>query len=169
MSRKRIYLAGGCFWGMQAYFDELNGVVDTEVGYANGKVDNPTYEIVCRQDSGFAETLRIDYETDKLSLAFILDCYFKAIDPTSYHRQGEDVGSQYRSGIYYIEDEDKEVAELALKELKREYEKPLAVECERLKNFYPAELYHQKYLKKNPQGYCHIPKSKIERMKELNR
>ena len=135
MSRKRIYLAGGCFWGMQAYFDELNGVVDTEVGYANGKVDNPTYEIVCHQDSGFAETLRIDYETDKLSLAFILDCYFKAIDPTSYHRQGEDVGSQYRSGIYYIEDEDKEVAELALKELKREYEKPLAVECERLKNF----------------------------------
>ncbi len=157
MSVKTIYLAGGCFWGTQKFFDQFEGVVRTEVGYANGPTANPSYQEVCRS-SGHAETVRIDYDPAAVSLTQLLDWYFLTVDPTSYHRQGGDMGVQYRTGIYYTEAEQlPEIrARYALEQAK--YRQPLEVELLPLANFYPAEEYHQKYLDKNPGGYCHISK-----------
>lgn len=163
--KKEIYLAGGCFWGVQAYFDNVKGVLSTEVGYANGRVKNPTYEMVCKQDTGFAETIHIVYDADIVTLEHILALYYDVIDPTSYHRQGNDIGEQYRTGIYYIDEEDYVIIDASLHELAKEYDEPIVVECEKLINFYSAEEYHQKYLVKNPNGYCHISKQKIESVK----
>ena len=153
---KTIYLAGGCFWGTQKFFEQFEGVLGTEVGYANGPDTAPSYEDVCLS-SGHAETVRVDYDEARISLTQLLDYYFLTIDPLSVNRQGGDVGLQYRTGIYYTEpsqlDEIRPVYE-------REAEKagaPLAVELLPLKNFFPAEEYHQFYLDKNPGGYCHIP------------
>ncbi len=155
MSVKTVYLAGGCFWGTQKFFDQFEGVVFTQVGYANGPTENPSYQEVCRS-SGHAETVRIDYEPETVSLTKLLDWYFLTVDPTSYHRQGGDKGIQYRTGIYYTEEAQlPEIEErFALEQAK--YKAPLLVEVEPLRNFYPAEEYHQKYLDKNPGGYCHI-------------
>ena len=152
---KTIYLAGGCFWGCQKYFDLIPGVRETEVGYANGPTANPTYEQVKRH-AGHAETVRIRYDPGKLPLRELLDKYFLVIDPTSVNRQGEDEGVQYRTGIYYTDPADGEIAQAALSELAKRYDLPLAVECQPLQSFYPAEEYHQKYLEKHPDGYCHI-------------
>lgn len=164
---KEIYLAGGCFWGMQAYFDNLHGVTSTCVGYANGNVDNPTYDMVCHQDTGYAETIRIAYDEKLITLPFLLSMYFDVIDPTSYHKQGGDIGSQYRTGIYYVDEDDKDIIHESLQQLQKQYQKPIVVENEKLKNFYPAETYHQEYLKKNPGGYCHISSSKIDSVKSV--
>ena len=153
---KTIYLAGGCFWGCQKYFDLLPGVVETQVGYANGDTENPTYEQVKHQHTGHAETVRVTYDPAALPLGELLEKYFLVIDPTSVNRQGEDEGIQYRTGIYYTDPGDGAVAAEALAALARRVGKPLAVENLPLKNFYPAEEYHQKYLEKHPEGYCHI-------------
>ena len=155
MSVKTVYLAGGCFWGTQKFFDQFEGVLFTQVGYANGPTENPSYQEVCRS-SGHAETVRIDYDPEIVSLTRLLDWYFLTVDPTSYHRQGGDKGVQYRTGIYYTEEAQlPEIkARFALEQAK--YKAPLLVEVEPLRNFYPAEEYHQKYLDKNPGGYCHI-------------
>ena len=153
---KTIYLAGGCFWGCQKYFDLLPGVVETQVGYANGDMENPTYEQVKHQHTGHAETVRVTYDPAVLPLGELLEKYFLVIDPTSVNRQGEDEGIQYRTGIYYTDPGDGAVAAEALAALARRVGKPLAVENLPLKNFYPAEEYHQKYLEKHPEGYCHI-------------
>ena len=153
---KTIWLAGGCFWGMQKYFDQFDGILETEVGYANGPDRAPTYQDVCN-DSGHAETLRIVFDENRISLEQILEDYFLVIDPLSVNRQGHDEGIQYRTGIYYAD-------EGQLPEIRKVYgleeEKAgakLAVAVEPLKNFFSAEEYHQKYLDKNPGGYCHIP------------
>lgn len=154
---KTIYLAGGCFWGMQKFFDQFDGVVSTEVGYANGPDQAPSYAEVC-QNSGHAETLKIDYDEKLISLEEILNFYFTVIDPISVNRQGNDIGIQYRTGIFYTE---KSVLDTIHKVFNREEQnqgKALAVVVEPLKNFFSAEEYHQKYLDKNPGGYCHIPK-----------
>ena len=153
-----ICLAGGCFWGMQKYFDQFAGIAETEVGYANGPDKAPTYEEVCR-DSGHAETLRIIYDEKRIALEKILDDYFRVIDPLSVNRQGHDEGIQYRTGIFYTDDNQLPAIR---KVYAREEEKAgakLAVIVEPLRNFFPAEEYHQKYLDKNPGGYCHIPDS----------
>ena len=155
MRNSTIYLAGGCFWGCQKYFDLLPGVVETEVGYANGPTANPSYEEVKRH-SGHAETVRVVYDPDALPLPALLDAYFRIIDPTAVNRQGGDVGVQYRTGIYYADTGDLPVIEARLENLARQYDRPLAVEVRPLENFYSAEEYHQKYLEKNPGGYCHI-------------
>ncbi len=155
MRNSTIYLAGGCFWGCQKYFDLLPGVVETEVGYANGPTANPSYEEVKRH-SGHAETVRVVYDPDALPLPALLDAYFRIIDPTAVNRQGGDVGVQYRTGIYYADAADLPVIEARLENLARQYDRPLAVEVRPLENFYSAEEYHQKYLEKNPGGYCHI-------------
>ena len=155
---KTIYLAGGCFWGMQRFFDQFKGVAETEVGYANGPSADPSYEEVCH-DSGHAETLRIDYDPEKISLEQLLDRYFMVIDPTSVNQQGEDRGIQYRTGIYYIDRADLPVIRERCAAEQKKHAAPLAVEILPLENFYSAEEYHQKYLVKNPGGYCHIPKS----------
>ena len=161
----KIYLAGGCFWGMQSYFDNINGVISTKAGYANGTLENPTYDLVCHNDSGFAETIEVLYDSQAVSLAFLLKMYFEVIDPVSINRQGNDIGSQYRTGIYYLQNEDRDIILNALAQLQLLYQDQLAVECEPLLNFYPAEEYHQHYLQKNPNGYCHISRQKIESAK----
>ncbi len=153
---KTIYLAGGCFWGTEAFFKLLRGVTATSVGYANGRTDNPTYEAVCRDNTGHAETVRIDYDADVLALPLILDLYYATIDPTSVNKQGGDIGEQYRTGIYYIDEEDRPIIEASLEELSQRYRAPIVVECQALEQFFPAEDYHQDYLDKNPTGYCHI-------------
>ena len=151
-----IYLAGGCFWGMQKFFDQFDGVTETEVGYANGPDSAPSYQEVCRS-SGHAETLRIAFDETRVSLEQLLDYYFMVIDPLSVNRQGEDSGIQYRTGIFYTD-------EAQLPVIRRVYDREeakagakLAVIVEPLRNFFSAEEYHQKYLEKNPAGYCHIP------------
>lgn len=157
-----IYLAGGCFWGVEKYFAMIEGVKETNVGYANGNKVNPTYEEVCSGKTGFAETVKIIYDSEKVSLNFILDMYYKVIDPTSLNKQGNDKGTQYRTGIYYTNQEDEKIIKSSLNKLAKSYDKPIAIECKPLKNYYPAEEYHQKYLDKNPSGYCHIGQEKFK-------
>lgn len=156
MTNRTIYLAGGCFWGTQKFFDQFHGVVSTEVGYANGPEDAPTYQDVCN-NSGHAETVRIDYDDSVLSLTDLLNYYFLVIDPLSVNKQGGDVGIQYRTGIYYTSEEQLPEIEAVYREQEEKAGAKLAVELEPLRNFYSAEEYHQKYLDKNPGGYCHIP------------
>ena len=153
---KTIYLAGGCFWGMQQFFDQFDGVVRTEVGYANGPDKAPSYEEVCA-DSGHAETLRIEYDESVVSLTKLLDYYFMVIDPLSVNRQGHDQGIQYRTGIYYTDASQLPEIEAVYRAQEEKAGAKLAVELEPLRNFFSAEEYHQKYLEKNPGGYCHIP------------
>lgn len=153
---KTIYLAGGCFWGMQKFLDQFHGVLETETGYANGPDEAPTYQDVC-QNSGHAETVRVSYDENVLSLEELLRFYFMAIDPLSENRQGEDSGIQYRTGIYYTEAGQLAQIERVCREEEEKAGSVLKVEVRPLRNFYPAEEYHQKYLEKNPGGYCHIP------------
>lgn len=152
--KKEIYLAGGCFWGVEGYFAKLKGVLSTDVGYANGKSDKTNYHAL--KDTDHAETLHLVYDASRLDLAEILLHFFRIIDPTSLNKQGNDVGRQYRSGIYYIDDADKKVVDSFLLIQSKNYKKPLVVEVSKLKNFVLAEEYHQDYLAKNPNGYCHI-------------
>jgi methionine-S-sulfoxide reductase len=158
---KQIVLAGGCFWGMEAYFQQLPGVVTTEVGYANGTTDNPTYEEVCRHLTGHAEVLRLNYDSTVISLETLLKHFWKVIDPTLLNRQGGDVGTQYRSGIYYMDDEDKPVILASMTAVQAQYEKTIVTEVMPLGKYFPAEDYHQHYLDKNPGGYCHINTSDL--------
>ena len=153
---KEIYLAGGCFWGCQKYFDLIDGVLSTSVGYANGPTENPTYEQVKHKHTGHAETVHVVYDPEKLPLETLLQKYFQVIDPTAVNHQGEDHGIQYRTGIYYTDSADAAVVEAALADLAKQYDAPIAVEAKPLENYYLAEEYHQKYLEKNPTGYCHI-------------
>ena len=153
---KTIYLAGGCFWGVQKYFDQFDGVQTTEVGYANGPDAAPSYRDVCNS-SGHAETVKIQYDPDQISLTELLGYYFMVIDPLSINKQGNDRGIQYRTGIYYTEDSQLPEIQKVYKEQEEKAGAKLAVELEPLHNFYSAEEYHQKYLDKNPGGYCHIP------------
>ncbi len=160
---KTIYLAGGCFWGVEEYYSAVPGVIATEVGYANGNTDTPTYEQVCTGTTGHTEAVRVDYDPDVAPLTFLLKHFFEIIDPTSVNRQGNDIGTQYRTGIYWVDPGDREVVEQALAEEQQRHRKPLAVESEPLRNFSRAEEYHQRYLKKHPSGYCHIPRSAMAR------
>ncbi len=159
---KEIYLAGGCFWGVEKYFASIKGVMNTESGYANGNTENPTYEDVTRKHTNHAETVRVVYDEKVVSLPFLLEMYYKIIDPISVNKQGNDTGSQYRTGIYYLDDLQRQTAEKSLKELAKRYEgQKIAIELMPLVNFYKAEEYHQDYLDKNPNGYCHISNDKF--------
>ncbi len=153
---KTIYLAGGCFWGMQRFFDQFEGVLATEVGYANGPDRAPSYEEVCRS-SGHAETVRVDYDEARISLTKLLDLYFTVIDPLSVNRQGEDSGVQYRTGVFYTDAAQLPEIRAVFSREEEKAGRKLAVLLEPLRNFFSAEEYHQKYLEKNPGGYCHIP------------
>ncbi len=155
-ARKEIWLAGGCFWGVEAYFSRVRGVLATTVGYANGKTENPTYEEVCSGKTGHAETVHVVYNPQVVSLDQLLRHFFRIIDPTARNRQGNDVGPQYRSGIYYRDPEDLPAIRSVVAEVQKEYHKLVVTEVLPLTNFYPAEEYHQKYLEKNPGGYCHV-------------
>jgi len=153
---KEIYLAGGCFWGTEHSLKLIDGVENTQVGYANGNKANPTYKEVCSGSTHAAETVKVEYDAGKVDLPFLIDLYFKIIDPTSVNRQGEDEGEQYRTGIYFTDANDEPVIRQTVEMLAKNYSKPLAVEVLPLQNFYDAEEYHQDYLDKNPQGYCHV-------------
>lgn len=153
---REIYLAGGCFWGTEHFLKQIEGVEATQVGYANGNIANPTYRQVCSGTTDFTETVKVQYDSDKVDLPFLIGLYFKTIDPTSLNRQGNDRGTQYRTGIYYTDAADLPVIRETVNRLAAGYARPLEVEIEPLKNFYPAEDDHQDYLDKNPGGYCHI-------------
>ena len=159
---KEIWLAGGCFWGVEAYFARIYGVAEVDVGYANGKTENPTYEMVCSGRTGHAETIHVQYDPQLVTLATLLRHFFRIIDPTTLNRQGNDHGVQYRSGIYYRDEEDLPVIHWVLTEVQKEYEKPIVTEILPLANYYPAEEYHQNYLEKNPGGYCHVDFSLLD-------
>ena len=159
--RKEIFLAGGCFWGTQKFFDQFEGILETEVGYANGPTENPGYRDVCAS-SGHAETVRIVYDDEFISLPKLLEYYFMTIDPLSYHRQGMDRGIQYRTGIYYLDEQDLPLLRKCYAEEQKKHTRKLEVELLPLQNYYPAEEYHQKYLVKNPGGYCHISGALME-------
>ncbi|MBS4461040.1 peptide-methionine (R)-S-oxide reductase MsrB [Aerococcaceae bacterium zg-B36] len=151
---KEIYLAGGCFWGVEEYFSRVDGVTDAVSGYANGKGTTTKYELLSQ--TGHAETVKVSYDSTKISLREILLHYFRIIDPTSVNQQGNDRGTQYRTGVYYTDNEDSAIIEKVFDEQANKLDKPLAVEKGALDNFIEAEEYHQDYLKKNPNGYCHI-------------
>lgn len=153
-----IYFAGGCFWGVEKYFKLVKGVVETEVGYANGNTENPTYEQVYTDTTGYAECVHVKFDTEATTLRKLTELYFKAIDPTSLNKQGEDEGTRYRTGVYYVDPEKQGVGSI-LKQIFKEQSGiygELAVELLPLKNFVRAEDYHQDYLDKNPDGYCHL-------------
>ncbi len=159
---KEIYFAAGCFWGAQKYFKLISGVLETEVGYANGHTENPTYKEVYTDLTGFAEAVRVRYDSDKVSLEFLVDMFFKAVDPLSLNRQGGDVGTRYRTGIYYVDDGDLSVIRRVYDSVAAYYGCALAVEVGPLSNFYAAEEMHQDYLDKNPDGYCHLSEALFE-------
>ena len=159
---RELYLAGGCFWGVEAYMSRINGVYDVTSGYANGEGENPTYKEVVRGNRGFAETVHVKYDPKQVSLQKLLTDYFRVIDPTSVNKQGNDQGVQYRTGIYYTDAEDAEVIQQAVSEEQEKYSKPIVTEVLPLQNYYLAEEYHQDYLEKNPNGYCHIDLSILD-------
>ena len=150
----KIILAGGCFWGVEAYFAQLKGVTSTRVGYIDGNKPNPTYEEVCDGRATHAEAVEIYY--DDLSLESILDHYFRIIDPTSLNKQGNDRGVQYRTAIYTSNVDTLQKIAQWITGKQREYSQPIVVQLKPESPFYEAEKYHQEYLKKNPFGYCHI-------------
>lgn len=168
MINKEIYFAGGCFWGTEHFFKQINGVTDTEVGFANGNIDNPTYEQVYTDTTGYAETVKVVYDPTKIDLEFLLQLFFKAIDPTSLNKQGHDEGTRYRTGIYYTDETDLPTIEKVYSEEQSKYEQPLVVEKEQLRNFFAADEYHQNYLDKHPDGYCHLPTDLFEFARKAN-
>ena len=157
MNQKTIYLAGGCYWGVEKFISNLKGVLETTVGFANGHVEAPSYEQVKHTDTGHAETVRVVYDADVMPLPLLLDLFYKIIDPTTVDRQGEDIGNQYRTGIYFTDPAEEEMIAASVKKLAKKYDVPLALEVCPLVSFWDAEEYHQKYLDKNPGGYCHVP------------
>lgn len=164
---EEIYLAGGCFWGVEAYFDKILGVEYTEVGYANGKTEDTSYQEI--DSTGHAETVRVVYNPEVVELEEILEYYFKIIDPTILNRQGNDIGTQYRTGIFYKNEDDEKIINDFIESIKSDYDSEIVTEVEPLENFVIGEEYHQDYLEKNPNGYCHINLSDIPNRKpEIN-
>ncbi|WP_300408924.1 peptide-methionine (R)-S-oxide reductase MsrB [Lagierella sp.] len=153
-NKNEIYFAGGCFWGVEGYFKKIPGVLDTTVGYANGKTEETSYRQI--KDTDHSETVKIIYDEDRVSLQDLLEHYFRIIDPTSINKQGNDRGRQYRTGIYYQDRNNKLIIDEIIKQKQEDYSEKIAVEVEPLNNFIPGEEYHQDYLEKNPGGYCHL-------------
>lgn len=164
---KEIYLAGGCFWGLEAYMQKLNGVEDAISGYANGKTENPSYYDL--KASGHAETVKVIYKPEIINLEDILAHYLRVVNPVSINKQGNDVGTQYRTGIYYTDEADKATIDNVLAKEQTKHNKPIAIENEPLKHFFEAEEYHQDYLEKNPGGYCHIDLSLADKPLETGK
>lgn len=154
---KEIYFAAGCFWGAQHFFAGVDGVKEAVAGYANGKGENPSYEQVYTDTTGFAETVRVSYDPWRVSLKELTELYFTIIDPLSLNRQGGDVGTRYRTGVYYTDPAERAIIEAVFQAEEKRVGAALAVELEPLRNFYLAEERHQDYLDKNPGGYCHVP------------
>ncbi len=156
MENAKIVLGGGCFWGVEEYYRRLKGVLSTRVGYAQGVTDHPTYEEVCSMETNHAEVVEVTYDPSILPLEKILEHLFRMIDPTSLNQQGNDIGTQYRTGVYYETADERKVIEKFIAKEQQAYSVPIVVEVEPLKTFWEAEPMHQQYLVKNPNGYCHI-------------
>ena len=165
---KEIYLAGGCFWGTEHYLKQIRGVVATEVGYANGRGENPTYEEVYTDTTGFVECVKVEYDPELLPLERVVELYFHSIDPLSLNKQGNDIGTRYRTGIYYTDPSDRVTIEEVYRAVESKVGGEIVVELEPLRNFYTAEEYHQDYLDKNPAGYCHLPYYLFEYARKAN-
>lgn len=157
---KEIYLAGGCFWGVEAYFERITGVTDVTAGYTNGETADTSYEQLAA--TNHAEAVHITYDANQVSLRELLQYYFRVVDPTSLNQQGNDRGTQYRSAIYYQNDEEKQVIETVIAEKQELYDKPIVIQVEELEHYVLAEEVHQDYLTKNPNGYCHIDITKAD-------
>jgi len=153
---KTIILAGGCFWGVEAYYKKLKGVLNTQVGYANGNYPNPTYEEICDEKATHAEAVLVQYDEKIITLDKLLEHLFRMIDPTTVNKQGHDEGIQYRTGVYFEDKKDEVIAKQYITKRQPEFKKPIALEIQPLRGFYDAETYHQDYLDKNPKGYCHV-------------
>ena len=166
---KTIYLAGGCFWGTEHYMSQFEGVVETVVGYANGNVADPAYEEVYTDKTGHVECVKVVYDEEMISLATLCRLFFRSIDPLLLNRQGGDIGTRYRTGIYWNDTDDQAVVEEVYAEIQQKYNEPLVVEKSPLKCFYSAEEYHQKYLVKNPEGYCHLSLSTLKSAAEYSK
>lgn len=164
-----IYFAGGCFWGTEHFFKQVSGVTATEVGFANGHAENPTYDDVIHKKTGYAETVKVTYNPQKVDLNLLLDLYFLTIDPTSLNKQGNDIGDQYRTGIYYTSDQQLPAINERIKTEAAKHRIPVAVEVTPLKKYYKAEDYHQDYLESNPGGYCHINPALFQVAKDANK
>lgn len=166
-ANKTIVLAGGCFWGTEAYLKQLPGVVSTYTGYANSKVPNPSYEQVCTGDTNAAEAVWVEYDEYVIDLPHLLKFYFNTIDPTSLNKQGGDRGTQYRTGIYYTDAADEPTIRAFIGEQQKNYKAPIVTEVAPLENIYKAEEYHQDYLDKNPHGYCHVTFESLPKKGEI--
>jgi len=153
---KHVYFAGGCFWGVEAFFKKIYGVQDVVSGYANGTMKNPSYQDVIKGEDGFVEAVEIAFDPERVDLKTLVDDLFLVIDPTSKNKQGNDVGIQYRTGVYSKNRDDLDILQKAVNEKQALYDKEIATEVDPLENFYLAEEVHQDYLAKNPNGYCHI-------------
>ena len=166
---KTIYFAGGCFWGTEHYMSQFDGVVETTVGYANGSVADPAYEEVYTDQTGHVECVKVVYDDEMISLATLCRLFFRSIDPLLLNRQGGDIGTRYRTGIYWNDTDDQAIVEEVCAEIQRKYNEPLVVEKSPLKCFYSGEEYHQKYLVKNPEGYCHLSLSTLKSAAEYSK
>lgn len=165
---KKIYLAGGCFWGVEHFYSLIKGISNTKVGYANSDINNPTYSDLKEKRSSAAETVEVIYDENIINLKQILDLFFMIIDPTTLDKQGHDIGHQYRTGIYYLDEEDKLLIEEYIKNKEKDYKDKIVTEVLELENFYDAEEYHQDYLIKNPTGYCHVGTNMMEYAKNYD-
>lgn len=153
---EKALFAAGCFWGVQYYFDQEPGVIDSTVGYTGGRTENPTYETVCYQDTGHAEAVLLEFDASRVSYETLLRHFFRMHDPTQLNRQGPDVGDQYRSAIFYFDDDQKSIAQNVLSETQKQIGEPVVTELAKASRFYPAEDYHQKYVEKTGRGMCHV-------------
>jgi len=153
---KKIWLAGGCFWGVEAYFQQLKGVLDTRVGYGQGETDDPTYQQVCSGTTGYTEVCELTYDEVIIPLDKVLEHFFRIINPTTLNRQGADRGSQYRTGVYYADEAEREVIVHFIENMQAYYNDEIVVEVEPVMNFHLAEEYHQQYLQHTSGGYCHV-------------
>ena len=153
----KAQFAAGCFWGVQFYFDQVPGVTKTTVGYTQGHTENPSYEDVCSHTTGHAETLELEFDPEKIDYEMLVMHFFRMHDPTQLNRQGPDVGDSYRSGIYYFDDEQKNIAEKVKQDAGQGSEQPIVTEIKPAAPFYEAEDYHQKFAERTGRGMCHIP------------
>lgn len=167
-NKAEIYLAGGCFWGTEHFLKQIRGVESTQVGYANSLISKPSYEQVCTGRTNAAETVKVVYNPAILKLSLLLNLYFQTIDPTSLNRQGNDSGTQYRTGVYYTDSDDVSIINQAIEALRLQYQKAIVIEVKPLSNFYLAEEFHQDYLNKHPGGYCHINPKLFDIAKKAN-
>jgi methionine-S-sulfoxide reductase len=153
--------AAGCFWGVQYYFDQVPGVRSSAVGYTGGQLEDPTYEDICYRSTGHAEAVRIEFDPTQVSFETLCRHFFRLHDPTQFNRQGPDVGDQYRSAVFYVNQQQKVIAESVKEQCQGDFKDPIVTVIEPLRDFYQAEEYHQHYTEKTGRGMCHIPYSAI--------